>query len=454
MNKKMPRLLLAGTASSSGKTTVACAVLRALIARGMRVASFKCGPDYIDPMFHHQAVGTAFSSNLDLFLSDAAVVNRLLASPDAEIALLEGAMGYYDGVAGKSVETSAYDVARTTQTPAVLVIDCRGLSVSAAAVIRGFLTLRADSKIQAVILNRLSPALYPDLKDLIERECDIAVAGFLPPMRDCGFESRHLGLVADLSDLEQKLSRLAEQAERTIDISLLLSLAQTAPPIVYADAEPPFVQGNPRIAVAQDAAFSFYYADSLALLQRMGAELIPFSPLTDQCLPEADGLLLGGGYPELYAQRLSKNNAMRTAIQAAVTGGMPTVAECGGFLYLHRTLEGADGVVYPMVGAIAADGVHIGQLSRFGYIRLTAKRESLLFRADEPIPAHEFHYWDSTDAGEALLAQKPQRKRSWLCGHVSSSLYAGFAHLYFAGHPQLAARFLTAAAAYRKERSR
>ncbi|MEM1483781.1 cobyrinate a,c-diamide synthase [Oscillospiraceae bacterium PP1C4] len=460
MHKNLPRLMIAAAASGSGKTTVICAVLRALINRGLRIASFKCGPDYIDPMFHRESVGTAYSSNLDLFFSDENTVRYLIAknAEKTDMAITEGVMGYYDGIAGISTDASSYALACATETPVVLVVNCRGMSVSIAAQVKGFIELRSDSHIAAVILNNMPPSLYQDIKALVERECGVPVAGYLPPMADCSLESRHLGLVtaAEVENLQEKLTKLAQQVERTIELDRLILLASSAPPLDY---EPPVLPKlnplvSPRIAVARDAAFCFYYADSLTLLRELGAELVDFSPMHDSTLPDRiDGLLLGGGYPELYTKQLSDNKSMCSSIKTAIESGLPTIAECGGFLYLHRTMQDVSGTAYPMVDVIAAEGYKTEKLGRFGYVTLTAHKNNMLCSVGESMPAHEFHYWDSTCGGEAFLAQKPQRITNWSCVHASHTLYAGFPHLYLAGCPQVAARFLHAAIAYRKEQT-
>lgn len=449
-----PRLLVAAPASGSGKTTVTCALLRALARRGLRAASFKCGPDYIDPMFHRESVGAAYSANLDLFFTGENEVRALLAKGEAhaDVALIEGAMGYYDGIASSS-DASAYAVSRATKTPVLLVVSCRGMAASTAAQVKGFIGFRPDANVAAVLLNHLSSTRYPELKALVERECGVPVAGYLPPVPDCIFESRHLGLVTagEIAEIQKKLDLLADTLERTADLPLLLEIAGTAPPLAYEPTCPPYVEGRPRIAVARDAAFCFYYEDALALLREMGAELLPFSPFADAGLPDgAGGLLLGGGYPELHAEALSRNEPMRRAIKAAIADGMPTIAECGGFLYLHRSLQDARGHAYPMADVFAAEGFKTGRLGRFGYVTLTAREETLLCGAGESLRAHEFHYWDSTAPGTAFAAQKPQSMCGWDCVHAGKTLYAGFPHLYLAGAPKAAERFLRAAADYQR----
>ena len=449
-----PRLMFCAPASGRGKPTVTCAVLRALLRRGLRPMACKSGPDYIDPMFHSRVLG-AQSCNLDLFFFDQATAGSLLArcAEKADVTVLEGAMGYYDGIA-MGADASAYALATATQTPAVLVVDGGGRALSAAAEVLGFQRFRQPSGIAGVIVNRVSPMVYPRLAETITRETGLPVFGFLPVMEDCVIESRHLGLVtaAEITDLQQKLDQMARQAEKTVDLDGLLALARTAPELEQSPVSLPVVPDRPRIAVARDKAFCFYYEASLQLLRELGAELVAFSPLRDERLPrQIGGLYLGGGYPELYARELAENETMRRSIHDAVTGGMPTVAECGGFLYLHRTLQEEGGTPWPMAGVLDAEGYPTGKLSRFGYVTLTAETDSLLFRRGETMPAHEFHYWDSTQPGADFTARKPQSERHWMAGVATDSLYAGFPHFHFAAKPEAARRFVEAAAAYGKK---
>lgn len=452
MSVAAPRLLIGAPASGKGKTTFTCGLLHALVSRGLSTAACKCGPDYIDPMFHSEVIG-AHSRNLDLFFSSEGQVRALLSDSAArsDIAVVEGAMGYYDGIA-VSDEASAWDVARVTETPAVLVIDGRGRARSIAAEVAGFARFRDDSCVRGVVLNRVSAMVYPRLKELIEQETGVTVFGYLPVLEDCNLESRHLGLVtaSEVIDLRAKLDRLAAVMEKTVDIDALMRLAQSAPPLTAADwreAEPLGLSRVPRIAIAHDDAFCFYYADSLRLLEHLGARLVEFSPLSDTALPEGvSGLYLGGGYPELHAQALSANASMRASIAEAVRDGMPTVAECGGFMYLHDLLEDEAGNAFSQVGIVSGTSFKTPKLGRFGYITLTAQRDGLIASAGGRLCAHEFHYWDSENPGDAFLAEKPQSTRSWSCAYSTPTLYAGYPHLYFPGAPDAAARFVRACA--------
>ena len=441
-----PRLMLAAASSGSGKTTIACAILQALTRMGEYPVSFKCGPDYIDPMFHRQVLGVP-SRNLDLFFSDEATAAYLLQknSENFSLAFIEGVMGYYDGIA-TTTEASSWQLAKATQTPVVLVLNCKGMSVSIAAQLGGYLSYQPDSQIKGVILNQVSKSIYPEIKALIEQRYDVAVCGYMPKMSDCSLESRHLGLVTaeEIGDLQQRLEKLGEQAMQTIDLPLLLKIAAQAPALAVPAVQLPAPNPTPlRIGVARDKAFSFYYADNLELLEQLGAQLVEFSPLHDPQLPDdLDGLLLGGGYPELYADTLSQNCTLMAQIKASLQNGLPCIAECGGFQYLCEQLEGADSKSYPMVGFLPGSSFRTPSLRRFGYVRLTAQKDNLLCKKGEGFAAHEFHYWDSQHCGNGCIAQKPYRRSSWECVVCDENFWAGYPHLYFYADVQMAKNFL------------
>ena len=344
MQQNLPRLILAGTNSGCGKTTVTCAVLQALVNRGLSVAAAKCGPDYIDPMFHSRIIG-AKSSNLDPFFFDENTLRFLLAqnASGCDVTVIEGVMGYYDGLGLTSTRASTYELAQKTVSPVVLVVNARGAALSVLASVRGFLDFLPDDRICGVILNGCTAMTYAPLARVLEDRLGVKACGFLPNLPDCALKSRHLGLVtaAEVADLREKMQRLAAEAEQTIDLDALLTIAREAPAL---DVVPPTLPapGAPvRIGVARDNAFCFYYEDSLGLLRTVGAELVPFSPLSDSALPAGlDGLYLGGGYPELYAAQLSENRSMCSSVRAALEAGLPCIAECGGFMYLTQTIAG------------------------------------------------------------------------------------------------------------------
>lgn len=446
----MLQLVATAPQSGSGKTTAVCALLGAMAARGLTPCAFKAGPDYIDPMFHRAVLGVE-SHNLDLFFSTPETVRSLYARHAAGhgAAVVEGAMGYYDGLGGVSDTASAWHLADTMDLPALLVVRPKGASLTLAATLRGLLAFRTPHHIAGILLNDCTENLYKMLRPMLERETGLPVVGYLPFLPGAAIESRHLGLktAAEIADLQARLKLLADAAQSSIDWPLLQRLFDRPAP---AAAPPVAVPPRVRLAVARDAAFCFTYAETLEALQENGAELCFFSPLQDTALPpDIGGLYLPGGYPELYAAELAANAPMRAALKAAVENGLPTAAECGGFLYLGQTLEDADGTPHPMAGVLPEQGVKTGRLVRFGYATLTAQADSMLFAAGEQFPAHEFHHWDSTQNGTALTAAKANG-RQWACGFANAHLYAGFPHLYWAGTP-LAQRFVAAAERYKRE---
>jgi cobyrinic acid a,c-diamide synthase len=452
----LPRICIGADASGSGKTTLTCALLRALKNRSLDPAVFKCGPDYIDPLFHREVAGV-YSSNLDLYFFDEPTVKYLLRenSRDRDIAVIEGVMGYYDGLSGTVTDASTYHLASVTETPVILVEDCGGASLTVAARIRGLAEFRGQNFIRAVILNGITEKFYRELAPAIENETGLAVLGYLPRMKDCAIENRHLGLVtaAEIGDLEDKICRLSEQLEKTADVRGILRLANSAPPLALAercpaeDAAPG--QRSIRVGVALDRAFCFYYEDSLNLLRKLGGEILFFSPLEDARLPEGiQGLYPGGGYPELYGERLEKNTAMREDIRRAVGSGIPCIAECGGFMYLHQALIDGEGNRHAMAGVLPGICRKQPGLVRFGYAAYTAKNDTLLCAAGETIRGHEFHYWDSDFPGEDFLAAKPVSGKTWPCIKAGENLFAGFPHFHFYNNPAMAKRFLARCEAY------
>lgn len=449
MNKqrKVPRILLGAAASGSGKTLITCGLLQALKNRKLQVTSFKCGPDYIDPMFHSRVIGTK-SRNLDSFFADEDTVRYLLEknARDCEISVIEGVMGYYDGLAGISPKASAYDVAKITKTPAVLIVNAKGMSLSAAAFIKGFVEYQEDSQIRGVILNQVSSMMYLRLKQIIEEELSIKVYGYVPVVKDCVLESRHLGLVMpeEIVDLQQKLMELAEILEKSVDIDGLLELAEHAEELPVQESPVAYHTGRKiRIALAKDEAFCFFYQDNLELLEEMGAELVPFSPIHDKKLPEhIDGMLFHGGYPELYAKKLSENKEMLAAVCAAVQTGIPYMAECGGFMYLHQEMEDMEGHSWPMAGVIHGKSWRTPRLTRFGYI--TLEDGTCFGEHVGAIRAHEFHYFDSDRCGEAYTAKKPLSSRSWKCIHSDGQGMSGFPHMYYYSNLRVPEQFLRA----------
>lgn len=439
------RILIAGSNSGCGKTTVTLAILAALRARGIPLSSFKCGPDYIDPMFHRTVLGLA-SYNLDPFFSSGQQLRLRLGGASNTFSVIEGVMGYYDGV-GPAGEFSTHTVAAETQTPVVFVVNVKGMHTSVGAVLRGFCSYRPNSCIKGVIFNGASAMLYPTLKELALTE-GLQPLGYLPTDQSVSVGSRHLGLVTagEIEDLQQRLNRLGQLAEQSLALDEILALGALATALPHPDKAASSAP-NVSIAVARDEAFCFLYEENLDLLRKLGCELCFFSPLQDRSLPAGvGGLYLPGGYPELYTDRLSQNNSMLSSVKEAIDSGMPTIAECGGFLYLHHTLDGAH-----LAGTLDCAAYKTEKLQRFGYVTLTANGDNLLCRKGERIRGHEFHYYDSSDCGRGFTAAKPRSEKSWPCAHISSSLYAGFPHLYFPSNPQFAENFAQKAAQYARQ---
>ena len=463
--------MIAAPASGSGKTTLTCGLLRLLADVGFRPTALKCGPDYIDPQFHRRVTGVS-ADNLDTYFTDGPTCAALLAraAQGCDIAVLEGVMGYYDGIMGQGTRASSYDVARTTSTPVVLVLGARGASLTLAALIRGLATFRPDANVAGVILNGCAAALCERLRPDIERETGVRVLGCIPRDDRFAIESRHLGLVGpgEVDGLRERIGVLAATLRETLDVEALLSVAREAPPLgAYPYVTPP-IGGErplgsvrPLIAVARDEAFSFYYDENLRMLRDLGADLAFFSPLADEALPQgACGLYLGGGYPELHAEALAANASMRKSVAQAVcdamAGGMPVLAECGGFMYLMRELVDDGGRAWPMVGALPGVARNEDRLRHFGYVELEARVASLLGPAGTHVAAHEFHYWHADDEGDACVARKPappgtgvlagaSRAAGWPCIVARGNLLAGYPHVYFPAYPQLAENFVRAA---------
>ena len=457
---KLNRIMIASPKSGSGKTTITCALLKALKNRGEQVVSYKCGPDYIDPMFHEKVIGIP-SKNLDTFFTGEDMTRELFVKNRAEkdFAVIEGVMGLFDGLGGVREEGSSYHLAKVTETPIVLVIDAKGMGRSVIPLIAGFLAYDKEQLIQGVILNKMSKSYYGIIKPLIEGELKVKVLGYFPDQKDNYIESRHLGLVMpnELADIQKQLQVVSEELEKTVNVEGIKHIGELSKElqathklgnrILFRDDK-----GNSRpvIAVAKDEAFCFYYEDNLLLLQENGAKITYFSPLHDTKLPDhCDALLIGGGYPELYADKLSRNVAMCHAIKQVIDMGIPVVAECGGFMYLHDAIIDQNGVSHAMVGAIPATCSYNGKLVRFGYVEIREK-QSCFLPEGELIKGHEFHYFDSTDNGEGCIASKPTAGRAYSCVIEGENYWMGFPHLYYPSNPLFAERFVKMAEKYKK----
>ena len=422
------RFMLAGVSSGCGKTTATLAMLRALKTRGLRVQPFKSGPDYIDPGFHRVACGRV-SHNLDQWLCSEDAVNRILqiGSKDADIAVIEGAMGMYDGLNRgvdprvEGPQCSAWSLAKATGTPVILVVDASGSAASAAATALGFLKYREDSGIAGVFVNRASNerhyAMVRDAMAGVGLEC----VGWMPKDRELHMPDRHLGLVPveERPDVEAQVARAAGLIQ--IDMEALRAVASKARAVDVPAFEYPPLFAGVRVGLAKDAAFTFTYEANLIALRAMGAEIVAFSPLRDEALPQGlDALYLPGGFPEVFEEALRANVSMVDSVKAAIKGGLRVYAECGGMLYLS------------MIGALPIAWRMTDRLQRFGYVTVT-DADGYRF------PAHEFHH-SVTESELPRRFTVEKRGNAYPEGYVYKNVLAGYPHIHFFERPELAQR--------------
>ena len=480
----MYRWMIAAPASGSGKTAAVCGFLTLLKKRGCSAGAFKCGPDYIDPMFHKKVLGIP-GCNLDSFFLEPEQLRDLFCRETAELeaAVVEGVMGYFDGVGGMSWGSS-WDIARILKLPVILVVDGHGASLSVLAQIKGFLDYqptgeREENRIAGVILNRTSPSMCSVLKPRIEKELGIACLGCIPVLKWLDLKSRHLGLLLpdEIGNLQEQMERLSQVLEESVDVERLLELGRGPQRRHESGADQEDGAGREDeagredragrkkkqgeetfcLAAAMDEAFCFYYQENLELLRELGARIVPFSPLRDEKLPEqTDGILLGGGYPELYAAELGKNSRMRESLRRAAEEGMPILGECRGYLYLLEELEGEDGNMYPMAGVFSGSGKREERLRHFGYVTVQTGADSSYLKKGQQIRGHEFHYWhcqkDETEG--AMEAKKPLGGKKWPAMRIKHQVTAGFPHLYYPSLPEFAERFARACMEYGQRRNR
>ena len=480
----MYRWMIAAPASGSGKTAAVCGLLTLLKKRGCSAGAFKCGPDYIDPMFHKKVLGIP-GCNLDSFFLEPEQLRDLFCreTTELEAAVVEGVMGYFDGVGGMSWGSS-WDIARILKLPVILVVDGHGASLSVLAQIKGFLDYqptgeREENRIAGVILNRTSPSMCSVLKPRIEKELGIACLGCIPVLKWLDLKSRHLGLLLpdEIGNLQEQMERLSQVLEESVDVERLLELGRGPQRRHESGADQEDGAGREDeagredragrkkkqgeetfcLAAAMDEAFCFYYQENLELLRELGARIVPFSPLRDEKLPEqTDGILLGGGYPELYAAELGENRSMREFIRRAAEEGMPILGECGGYLYLLEELEGEDGNMYPMAGVFSGSGKREERLRHFGYVTVQTGADSSYLKKGQQIRGHEFHYWhcqkDETEG--AMEAKKPLGGKKWPAMRIKHQVTAGFPHLYYPSLPEFAERFARACMEYGQRRNR
>lgn len=445
----MKRFVIAGTNSGVGKTTLTIGLMAALQKRGLTVQGFKCGPDYIDPSFH-QAVTGRTSHNIDSYMFEEDVVKDIVmrASASSDVSIIEGVMGFYDGKNPLSDVGSTADIAVMTESPVVLVVNCAAMARSAAAIVKGFQLLSNRPKIVAVIANQVGSASHFQIvKTAIEAECRIPVIGYMKKQADLHMPSRHLGLIPALERGEMKgyFDQLATLVEETINVEQLLNLTEAAPLQVEHSIFTTSTEETCTIAVAKDAAFNFYYEENLALLKANGAKIVYFSPLADEEVPEeADGLYIGGGFPEEFAAKLANNQCVKQSVQSFIASKRPTFAECGGFMYLTEAIETLEGERFEMVGAIPGYTKMQGKRVALGYREIYGKKDNFLIKESMVAKGHEFHYSTYEGGSENYAYDTKGRFKAKGEGYMDDHLVAGYTHFHFASNPAVAARFVSA----------
>ncbi|MEM3671130.1 MAG: cobyrinate a,c-diamide synthase [Thermoprotei archaeon] len=463
-NYPRPRLIIAATASGVGKTTVSVGLMSALTKRGYTVQPFKIGPDYIDPGYHGAATGRP-SRNLDLYMLDEETVLTLFleASDDADLSVIEGVMGLFDGISGSSQHGSTAHMAKLLGSPVILVVDAWSSASSVAAEVLGFKEFDPEVKLMGVILNRVAGEKHANIcAEAIQNRVHVPVLGWLSKSDLISVPERHLGLhaYAEHPETTSKLvSSAAKLIEAGVDLDSVVQLARSAPPIrAHSDFKKIWGKKqnrNVKLAVALDAAFNFYYADSLKLLSNLGAEIIPFSPLTEAKVPEGVcGIYIGGGFPEIYASKLEANSTMRRSLGKLVESEIPFFAECGGLMYLAKAMVLQDGTRKKMVGVLEAEAVMTNRLT-IGYVEGRAVRHNIISRRGETYLGHEYHYSYLRDVPEdALMSYKLAKGkgiREGADGWLTHNTLACYTHTHLYSNQKMAARFLDQCALYSRK---
>jgi len=441
--RQIPRVIVAGTHSGCGKTTLASGLMAALAARGLAVQPFKVGPDFIDPT-HHSAICGRTSRNLDPFMMGEAGVRETFvrASAGADIAVVEGVMGLYDGLEGTDIASTAH-VAKILDAPVLLVVDAGGASRSVHAMVHGYAGFDPAVRVAGTIFNRIGS---PRHLAMIEETKSLPVYGGIPRRKDLAVESRHLGLA--MAAETGAMAGFGAVVEETCDLPQLIDLARSAPPLPAPAGTPARSESKVRIGVARDAAFCFYYADNLDRLTRAGAELVFFSPMTDR-LPDVDALYLGGGYPELHAEALAASRC-REDVQRAVDDGMPVYGECGGLAYLTERFA-TDGGDYPMAGVLPAVTEMTGRIQGLGYVEARVVGTTQVLAPGSAFRGHEFHYSRLDCASDARFVLELLRGRGIDGGRdglAVQNVVGQYTHAYFPDG--FAERLVEAAGAYRR----
>lgn len=448
----MSRIMIAGTSSGVGKTSIVCGILDALKKMDNKVISFKCGPDYIDPMFHKKITGVP-SKNLDIFLmGEDSVKNTLRTSEQSyDISVIEGVMGLYDGL-GATSKYSANNISVLTKTPTILVVNPKGKAISVCAEIKGYLSFEQNN-IKAIVLNNIKESMYLFYKNMIEKELSICVIGFLPYIENAVIESRHLGLMNanEVYDIKEKVDLLGNYVIKNFDIDKIVDIARDTKPLVYENYNTLEKMGNPIIYIALDEAFNFIYDDNLNILKQLGATIKYFSPMYDNKLPDdADGIMLFGGYPEIYAEILDKNISMKNSLINKISNGLIVYAECGGFIYLQESIIDKHGKLHYMLGVLDGKVSLTSNLQNFGYTALETTKSNKFLNTE--INAHSFHYSKSTNTGNCFLATKVSNQKKYNAGVITDNIFASYFHIHFLNNLELPKNIIKLCTNYKVKR--
>ena len=449
MQWNIPRIVIAATQSGGGKTTLVTGLLAALRTRGLTVQSFKVGPDYIDLGYHRLASGRT-GHNLDTWLVPEARLAEIFAREcaGADIAVIEGVMGLYDG--GRRGISSTAAIAKALDAPVLLVIDAKSVGVSAAATALGFRIYDARLNLAGVLLNRLGSETHEEMIREAMAGIDMPVYGVLRRDAALALPERHLGLTpVEENAAAETVRAIGERVEAGLDLDSILKLARSAAPLVLPQSAQQNARSSVRIGVARDEAFSFYYAASLAELEAYGAEIIAFSPLHDEALPEVDGVLIGGGFPEMFAAQLAENASMRASLCRAAEEGMPIYAECGGYMYLMQSLVDFDGVEHAMAGIFPARARMTEKLQMVGYVEAEQTVDTVLGSAGLLLHGHEFHFSVEeaervADTERPFIFTKLRNGARYAAGCVYKNVLGSYLHLHFAGCQTAAENFVEA----------
>lgn len=473
---KIPRIMIAGTHSGVGKTTITTAVMAAFARDGYRVQPYKVGPDYIDPSYHTIATGIP-SRNLDSWMLSDETVSRLFrqSAPKADVAVIEGVMGLFDGSEAIGDKGSSAQIAKLLDCPVILIVDVKSMARSAAALVSGFVNFDPELNVAGIILNRIGSERHLRLvREAVEAYCNVPVVGYIRKNAKLELPSRHLGLVPTVEGgvLPEKIKGLADEIRAGIDFARIMRIAEAAGELAPAGETEPAGEmdsagsmiagirgtvdyaGKVRIGLAWDEAFSFYYRDGLDELERQGAQLVRFSPLHDTMLPQdLDGIYIGGGFPEIFIRELAANREMLDRLKAAGEQGMPVFAECGGLMYLTRAIVDFDSTEYGMVGLVPGRCIMEKSLVGMGYIEAEALGNNVISGAGMKMRGHEFHYSrlapDGPDFSYAFRMTRNRSGETVLDGYARGNILASYAHLHFAANPGAAAKFIDNCRVYR-----